>query len=109
MVTGPVFFPAVHQPLGAKEQRDGSPEHQLSEELWSRTIKSKPLELHTCGGRASASLGGTLSLSTVHSLYGRRRGRRLQWSLRSGALAIHSRVMRAEGLVTAMEMSSFLA
>lgn len=33
MVSGSSFLLA--RPLGAKEQRDGSPKHQLSEELWS--------------------------------------------------------------------------
>lgn len=67
MVTGPVFLPVLCHPLGAKEQGTDlqsigclrSSGQGLKSSLWRHTH---------AGGGASASLGGTLSLSFVHSL-----------------------------------------
>lgn len=92
--------PSSAHPLGAKDQRDRTPEHRLSEELWSRIIKSKPLEIHTCGGGASASLGW--DPLPVHYSFFTWKTQRPEALEVPPALAIHRRAMKAEGLVTAM-------
>lgn len=98
MVSGPSFLPALARPLGAKEQRDGSPKHQLSEELWSR-IKVKAFgDTHMWGvGPSPSPVFIPLALDMEDPEAGGSSGPSSQepW-------LVHRRVMGGEGLVTAM-------